>query len=202
MCRLSWNLGASTSWNPQGMLLFSLTLLGIEPEDGISMFLRNVGITVLSIRCEHPRTGLAFTVNRWSFRISSRLCCRRDRPALYDFRTKCLGAGGRNGETLKELRHFLCTDINTALIFCPVISRTDSETWGGRESLSKEAGKSLTVVFCTSCSLHLHFTCGVGTFRSVIYDSMRPVWFRWHFNAWKRPGNFQNRARRAIYVQT
>ena len=167
------------------------------------MFLRNVNIAVLSIRCEHPRTGLV--VDAKLLKSSNQhlflLLARQTSPIRLDYRTTCLGAGVRNRRNLKRAEALSLHRYKySSHFFCPVISRTDSENWGGRESLSKEAGKSLTVLFCTSCSLHLHFTCGVGTFRSDIYDSVRPVLFRWHFSAWNRPGNFQNKTGRAIYV--
>jgi len=100
-----------------------------------------VNITVLSIRCANLRTGLALTLNRWSLRISICSCCKRDRPALYDFRTTCHGAGGRKGETLKELRHFSLHRYKyNSHFFVPLYPTLTWRTYEGERDYRKRQG--------------------------------------------------------------
>ena len=67
-------------------------------------FSETSALHALSTRCQYPTTGFALKLKHCEVFTSAAVpvWCIRDRPALYDVSTKCLGAGGRNGETLKS----------------------------------------------------------------------------------------------------
>ena len=161
------------------------------------MFLRNVGITCLIDALPIPNNRLCVEAEAlWSLYFSSCSCLVHTRQTSAIRRKYevpwCWRKERRN---LKKRRHFLCTDINKALIFCPVISRTDSGNLEGGEGMSKEAGKSLTELLGTSCSLWLFFYLCV---RNVLEcycwlneNSFVSVTFQWN-----TPGNILKQHKR------